>query len=98
MSSRPRSYLFTLRIWMEDVSDGQTEWRGRLRFGLHGETRHFRSWLSLIEYLKEFLTPAADIVDNLTLDQDEQAGQNVTSDSVQSEEDRGGCKSEQERL
>jgi hypothetical protein len=35
--------LFSVRLWSEDLGDGQREWRGQeLRHASSGETRHFR--------------------------------------------------------
>lgn len=49
-----KSHLFTLRVWVEDVGNGRTEFRGTLKHVLSGETRHFRSWPTLIQCLKAF--------------------------------------------
>ena len=59
MHSNPDSQLFTLRIWSEEISNGHTEWRGRLQHGLHGEARHFRGWSNLVDIINEFLTQSA---------------------------------------
>lgn len=52
------SHLFTVRIWCEVVGEGQSEWRGQVQHALSGETRYFRGWSSLVEYLLAML-PAA---------------------------------------
>ncbi len=49
------SHLFTVRIWCEVVDEGQVEWRGQVRHPLSGETRYFRSWSWLVEYLLAML-------------------------------------------
>ena len=54
-SEHPQSHLFTLRLWREELGGGQTEWRGRLRHVLSGDTRHFREWPTLIELLVAML-------------------------------------------
>ncbi len=50
------SHLFTVRIWQEELGDGEIEWRGKVQHVLNRETRYFRDWamlstclLSLIE-------------------------------------------------
>jgi hypothetical protein len=52
---RHASYLFSVRLWMEDMGDGQTEWRGQLRHVASGETRYFRDWLALVALLQALL-------------------------------------------
>jgi len=42
-----RSYLFTVRVWQEEVRAGQTEWRGRVQLVSSGEVRYFREWAAL---------------------------------------------------
>lgn len=55
-----RSYLFTLRLWSEETTDGQIEWRGRLYNAATGHVRHFRDWASLIPLLLAMLREAED--------------------------------------
>lgn len=45
------SHLFTVRLWMEELGNGQTEWRGQVQHVLTGEKRYFRDWSTLIEFL-----------------------------------------------
>ena len=45
------SHLFTLRVWAEPLGHGQTELRCEVRHVLSGETRYFREWSALLEYL-----------------------------------------------
>lgn len=50
MPQRPpsaHSYLFTVRLWWEDLGDGQTEWRGVVRLVTSGEEHFFRDWETL---------------------------------------------------
>jgi chemotaxis methyl-accepting protein methylase len=54
-----RSHLFALRIWQEDLGDGQAEWRGQVRHVTSGETRYFRKWSALVALLQEVL-PSLD--------------------------------------
>lgn len=46
-----RSYLFTVRLWQEELGDGQVEWRGRVQHVTSGEAYYFRDWPTLIAYL-----------------------------------------------
>jgi hypothetical protein len=48
---RHRSHLFTVRLWLEDLSDGRAEWRGEVHSIETGETSYFRDWPSLIQLL-----------------------------------------------
>ncbi|MDQ7858464.1 MAG: hypothetical protein QN174_03325 [Armatimonadota bacterium] len=49
--------LFTLRVWTEAVGENKKEWRGKVQHIPTGETRYFRSWEALVEFL-ERLSPA----------------------------------------
>ena len=46
---------FTVRIWLERVGAGKTEWRGRIQHALSGETHYFREWNSLIDQVQSML-------------------------------------------
>ena len=50
-SSHPHSYLFTVRLWKEDMGDASKELRGEVRHVLSGEVHYFRNWHTLLEYL-----------------------------------------------
>jgi len=52
---RDPPHLFTLRIWPEELDNGQREWRGRLQYGVDGEVRHFHNWASLVAGLQAIL-------------------------------------------
>jgi hypothetical protein len=45
------SHLFTVRVWVEDLGDGRSEWRGKVQHVISGETRYFRDWTTLIAFL-----------------------------------------------
>jgi len=53
-----QSHLFTVRVWLENLGDGRTEWRGQLQHVLSGETHYFREWPRLIALLRAMLPPA----------------------------------------
>jgi hypothetical protein len=56
VSSR-RAQLFTVRLWLEDLGDGRSEWRGKVQHVLSGEACYFRDWATLIAALQEMLRP-----------------------------------------
>ena len=45
------SQLFAVRLWSEDLGDEPVGWRGQVTHVLSGETRHFRAWPDLIDFL-----------------------------------------------
>jgi len=49
------SHLFTVRVWREDLGQGQTEWRGEVQEVLSGEVRYFRDWSALLTLLHAML-------------------------------------------
>jgi hypothetical protein len=57
-STNRQSHLFTLRLWTEEVEEGQTEWRGRVHYVTADEVRYFRDWPSLIPLLLAMLRDA----------------------------------------
>jgi hypothetical protein len=46
-----RSHLFMMRLWLEELGKGQTEWRGQVQHVLSGETRYFRDWTTMVEFI-----------------------------------------------
>ncbi|HKV02803.1 MAG TPA: hypothetical protein VJQ26_11790 [Ktedonobacteraceae bacterium] len=53
---RPRSHLFTVRVWEEQVGNDQTEWRGKVQLVTSGEVRYFRQWAALVPLLVTMLS------------------------------------------
>ena len=51
----PRSHLFTVRVWAEELSAGQAEWRGRVQHVTSGEVHYFRDWITLVALLPAML-------------------------------------------
>ncbi len=49
------SYLFTVRMWLEQLGKGSTEWRGKVQHVLSGQTRYFRDWQALITFIRDAL-------------------------------------------
>ena len=54
-----RSQLFMVRVWLEDLGHGESEWRWQVKHVLSGEMRYFREWSALVMYLNAML-PKAD--------------------------------------
>lgn len=52
--TRP-THLFTVRIWLETLGDGSTEWRGKVQHVLTGERHYFRDWATMISHLLSML-------------------------------------------
>jgi hypothetical protein len=42
-----RTHLFTVRVWLEELDAGQTEWRGEVQYVVSGEVHSFRDWPTL---------------------------------------------------
>ena len=59
--SQHASQLFTVRLWLEEIEQGHTEWRGQLLHVPSGETRYFRDWQALIAHLLAQLPEAKSI-------------------------------------
>ena len=55
-SKSPRSQLFTVRVWKEEVSNGQIEWRGKVQLVNSGDVRYFRDWDALVPLLLAMLS------------------------------------------
>lgn len=45
------SQLFTVRLWREELGNGQSEWRGQVQHIVSGEMRYFREWPPLEAFL-----------------------------------------------
>ncbi len=60
----PKSRLFTVRLWQEELGGGQTEWRGRAQDIMTGAEAYFRDWPGLIAVMTRLLeTPGAPVED-----------------------------------
>ena len=49
------SHLFTLRMWLENLGNGQTDWRGKVQHVNSGEARYFRDWPTLEAFVERLL-------------------------------------------
>lgn len=38
----PQSHLFTVRLWQENLGEGKSEWRGKVKYLLSNEEQTFR--------------------------------------------------------
>ncbi|HTP08785.1 MAG TPA: hypothetical protein VMP08_11065 [Anaerolineae bacterium] len=52
--------LFMLRIWLEDLGAGHSEWRGKVQHVPSGEARYFRDWPALVACLQAMLNDQTD--------------------------------------
>jgi hypothetical protein len=52
---RPRSHLFSLRVWQEITGTDQSEWRGKIQLLSSGDVRYFREWNTLAPLLISML-------------------------------------------
>jgi hypothetical protein len=48
---RSRSYLYLLRLWSEDESNLQGEWRARIQHIFSGETHTFQACPQIVDVL-----------------------------------------------
>jgi hypothetical protein len=51
-AARPRSHLFTVRLWKQAV-EGGWEYRGSVREVMSGANRSFRDWSELAAFMVE---------------------------------------------
>lgn len=49
------SHLFTVRLWLEDLGSGQTDWRGKIQHVQSGEARYFRDWPTLEGFVERLV-------------------------------------------
>ncbi len=47
--------LFMLRLWPEEVAADQFEWRGEVKKLADGQTRYFRDWPALVDWIGQML-------------------------------------------
>jgi hypothetical protein len=51
----PRSQLFLVRVWQEQLGEGEIEWRGRVQNIHSGAVAYFREWDGLSVTLPRLL-------------------------------------------
>lgn len=54
-NARPRSPLFSIRVWKEETGTDQAEWRGKVQIVPSGDVRYFRDWAALVPLLLTML-------------------------------------------
>jgi hypothetical protein len=52
--SELESQLFIVRMWREDLGDGQSEWRAHIRHVPDGDERYVRTWQDLEIFLGRY--------------------------------------------
>jgi len=57
---QPRSHLFLVRMWQEELGDGQVEWRGRALNIAAGNALYFREWEGLVEAMRRAIQDQKD--------------------------------------
>jgi hypothetical protein len=50
-----RSHLFTVRLWAEELGNGQIEWRGQIQHVLSSQMRYFRNGATLVDLVLAIL-------------------------------------------
>jgi hypothetical protein len=58
----PRSHLFTVRVWQEEIGQDQTEWRGKVQLISNGNVCYFRGWEGLVPLLLSMLSEVCELV------------------------------------
>jgi hypothetical protein len=51
----PHSHLFTVNVWLEELGDGRSEWRGKVKNIENGEEHYFRNWRGLARLMQTML-------------------------------------------
>lgn len=46
---------FIVRLWLEDLGDGHTEWRGRVQDVMNGQVKFFHGWERLTTTILDML-------------------------------------------
>jgi hypothetical protein len=49
------SHLFMLRMWLEGLDSGETDWRCKVQHVNSGEVRYFRDWQTLETFMEGLL-------------------------------------------
>lgn len=50
-----QSHLFTVRLWYENLGNGNSEWRGKVKYVLSQEERTFRGCEEIGELIRSLL-------------------------------------------
>jgi hypothetical protein len=49
------SHLFMVRLWLEDLGNGEYDWRGKVQYVNSGEARYFHDWSTLELFFESLL-------------------------------------------
>lgn len=52
-----QSYLFTIRVWLEEIGGGNPKWHGKAQSISNGQTCYFRDWPALLAFLQKNIPP-----------------------------------------
>jgi hypothetical protein len=66
-----RSHLFSVRLWVEHISDGATEIRGRVQHVLSGDVHYFRTLSALSAFM------LAKVQEVRSVDSDQEGGEDA---------------------
>lgn len=61
----PRSHLFMLRIWLEDIGNEQAGWRARVQHVSSGEVRYFHDWSTLEAFVEGLVSKTKPLGDRI---------------------------------
>ncbi len=64
----PGTHLFILRLWLEDLGGGRSDWRGKIQHVNSGEARYFREWPTLEAFVEGLMLKTSPAGDNSTED------------------------------
>lgn len=59
-SKQSQAHLFTVQLWLEELGNGQAEWRGQVKNVANGDECYFREW-SAVGGLIRAMLPTADV-------------------------------------
>jgi hypothetical protein len=65
---KPKTFLFTLRIWGVPADGNHVGWRGKLQTLPNGETYYFHGWEALVGHLETIVRSAGASTDHSKLD------------------------------
>ena len=60
-----RSHLFTVRLWLEPLGEGKSEWRGKVQHVPSGEAQYVRDWATLKVFLERKLSESGVVEQQL---------------------------------
>jgi len=61
MEKPSQTHLFTVQLWLEELGNGQTEWRGQVKNVANGDEHYFREWSAVGELIQAMLPVPLDV-------------------------------------